>query len=154
MTKQSEIAAKLIVEAAVGVIAGTVSGQLGIAPIVLSERQLRDLGLPPDGTTMFYPAGDSGVFFDADEARLTIWFDGPDAARALGVVEAALKKGYPQAKQAKDEPDEREPGLRVRSYDLRFDNGRLATIDLGYPPAGAREAKFVAQVTGMTKKVQ
>jgi hypothetical protein len=50
MTTQSEIAAKLIVEAAVGAIAGDVRGQLGIAPVVLSERQCADLGLPP-GTT-------------------------------------------------------------------------------------------------------
>jgi hypothetical protein len=152
MAKQSEIAAKLVVEAAVGVIAGNVRGQLGIAPVVLSERQCLEMGLPPGSNTMFYPVGDSGVFFDIDEARMTIWYEGADAPRGLAAVETALKRAYPQAKQAKDEPDDREEGLRVRSYDVRFDNGRLATVDIGYPQAGARDPKFVTQVTGMERK--
>jgi hypothetical protein len=152
MTTQSEIAAKLIVEAAVGAIAGDVRGQLGIAPVVLSERQCAELGLPPGSNTMYYPTGDSGVFFDVDEARMTIWYSGSEASRGLAAVEAALKRAYPQAKQAKDEPDTREPELRVRSYDVRFENGRLATIDIGYPPAGVRAGKFVTQVVGMERK--
>jgi len=152
MNSKSEIAAKLIVEAAVGAIAGNVRGQLGIAPVVLSERQCAELGLPPGSNTMFYPADESGVFFDVDEARMTIWYSGPDASRGLAAVETALKRAYPQVKQARDELDTREPSLRVRSYDVRFDNGRLATIEIGYPPAGAREQKFVTQVIGMERK--
>ncbi|MFT3728690.1 MAG: hypothetical protein QM759_12770 [Terricaulis sp.] len=152
MNSKSEIAAKLVVEAAVGAIAGTVRGQLGIAPVVLSERQCAELGLPPGSNTMFYPVDDSGVFFDVDDARMTIWYSGPDAQRGLNAVETALKRAYPQAKQAKDEPDTREPSLRVRSYDVRFNNGRLATIDIGYPPTGGRVDKFVAQVVGMERK--
>lgn len=152
MTSKSEIAAKLVVEAAVGAIAGNVRGQLGIAPVVLSERQCAELGLPPGSNTMYYPAEDSGVFFDVDEARMTIWYSGDDASRGLPAVEGALKRAYPQARQAKDEPDTREPSLRVRAYDVRFDNGRLATIEIGYPPVGARDQKFVAQVVGMERK--
>ena len=154
MAKHSEVVAQLVVEAAIAGIAGTVRGKFPIAPVVLNEQQCAELGLPPGSNTLFYPVDKStGVFYDIDEARSTIWYSGADATRALGVVENAVKRAYATAKQAKDEDDPREADMRVRTYDIKLPQAKLAIVQLSYPAANARAApKFVAQVTAMVIK--
>ena len=152
MTKHSEVVAQLVVEAAIAGIAGTVRGKFPIAPMVLNQQQCAELGLPPGSDTMFYPLDRSGVFYDVDEARSTIWYTGADAPRALMTVEHALKRAYPDARQAKDEDDPREAEMRVRTYDVKLPQGRLAVVQLSYPTANSRAPKFVAQVTAMVVK--
>jgi len=87
-----------------------------------------------------------------DEARSTIWYTGADAAKALTPVENAVKRAYPNAKQAKDENDPREADMRVRTYDVKLPQGRLAIVQLSYPTPQSRTPKLVAQVTGMVVK--
>jgi hypothetical protein len=101
---------------------------------------------------MFYPLDKSGVFHDVDEARSTIWYAGADAPKALSTVENAVLRAYPAAKQAKDDADPREADMRVRTYDVKLPQGRLAIVQLSYPTQQSRTPKFVAQVTGMVVK--
>jgi len=152
MAKHSEVVAQLLVEAAIAGIAGTVRGKFPIAPVILNAQQCGELGLPPGSNTMFYPLDKTGVFYDVDEARSTIWFSGADATKALPTVENAVKRAYPNAKQAKDEDDPREADMRVRTYDVKLPQGRLAIVQLSYPTPQSRTPKFVAQVTGMVVK--
>jgi hypothetical protein len=152
MAKHSEVVAQLVVEAAIAGIAGTVRGKFPIAPVILNAQQCGDLGLPPGSNTMFYPLDQSGVFYDVDEARSTIWYSGADSVRALPVVETAVMKAYREATQAKDELDPREGDMRVRTYDVKLPQGRLAIVQLSYPTPQSRAPKFVAQVTGMVVK--
>ena len=86
-------------------------GKFPIAPVVLNAQQCGELGLPPGSNTMFYPLDKTGVFYDVDETRSTIWFSGADATKALPTVENAVKRAYPNAKQAKDEDDPREADI-------------------------------------------
>jgi hypothetical protein len=152
MTKPSEVVAQLVVEAAIAGIAGTVRGKFPIAPVILNAQQCGELGLPPGSNTMFYPLDKSGVFYDVDEARSTIWYTGADAGKALPTVENAVLRAYPAAKQAKDDTDPREADMRVRTYDVKLPQGRLAIVQLSYPTPQSRAPKFVAQVTGMVVK--
>jgi len=152
MTKPSEVVAQLVVEAAIAGIAGTVRGKFPIAPVILNAQQCGELGLPPGSNTMFYPLDKSGVFYDVDEARSTIWYTGADAPKALSAVENAVLRAYPSAKQAKDDDDPREADMRVRTYDVKLPQGRLAIVQLSYPTPHSRAPKFVAQVTGMVVK--
>jgi hypothetical protein len=152
MAKHSEVVAQLVVEAAIAGIAGTVRGKFPIAPVILNAQQCGELGLPPGSNTMFYPVDKSGVFYDIDEARSTIWYTGADAAKALPTVENAVTRAYPSAKQSKDEDDPREANMRVRTYDVKLPQGRLAIVQLSYPTPQSRAPKFVAQVTGMVVK--
>src|SRR5690349_6197872 len=128
--KPSEAVAQLVVEAAIAGVAGTVRGKFPIAPVILNAQQCGELGLPPGSNTMFYPLDKSGVFYDVDDARSTIWYSGADAPRALSTVEAAVLRAYPSAKQAMDENDPREADMRVRTYDVKLPQGRLAIVQL------------------------
>lgn len=150
--KPSEAVAQLVVEAAIAGIAGTVRGKFPIAPVVLTAQQCSELGLPPGSNAMFFPLEKSGVFYDVDEARSTIWYTGADATKALQTVEHAVTRAYPAAKQSRDEDDPREAEMRVRTYDVKLPQGRLAIVQLSYPALNARAPKFVAQVTGMVIK--
>ena len=150
--KPSEAVAQLVVEAAIAGIAGTVRGKFPIAPVILNAQQCGELGLPPGSNTMFYPLDKAGVFYDVDEARSTIWYTGADATKALSAVEHAVTRAYPAAKQSKDEDDPREADMRLRTYDVKLPQGRLAIVQLSYPTPHSRTPKFVAQVTGMVVK--
>ena len=152
MAKHSEVVAQLLVEAAIAGVAGNVRGKFPIAPVILTAQQCGELGLPPGSNTMFYPLDKSGVFYDVDGSCSTIWYSGADAPKALSTVENAVKRAYPTAKQAKDEDDPREADMRVRTYDVKLPQGRLAIVQLSYPMPQARTPKFVAQVTAMVVK--
>lgn len=150
--KHSELAARLIVEGAIGAFKGDVSGQLPVKPEVLTDREAQDIGLPPGGTTLYYPLDDKGVFFDTAGSRMAVWYSGADADRAPGVLEAELKRRYPNSKQVIDAVHPTASDMRVRAYDVKIGEGLLATIEVSYSKPGVRPAKFSAQIVGMAIK--
>jgi hypothetical protein len=149
----SELAARLIVEGAVGVIAGTVKGKLPIDPVILTEREASALGVPPGaGAPMLYPIGDSGVFFDVLWSRMAVWYAGADAERAPAVVEAMLKKAYPNAKIGADRDDPDMPGMHLRVFDVPLPDNKLATIEMRFANPGSMQPRFSAQIIVMGVK--
>ena len=149
---QSAVAAKLAIEGAVAAIAGTVKGQLGIAPRPLGPQEKADLGMSDQGDTLFYPIDESGVFFHTDGAFTTIWFAGGDYENGIEALEAQIKRGCPQAKQVKDEPHETEPGLTLRTYDIKLPNNHLAIVDAIYTKRRRDDGKFMIRVTAMARQ--
>lgn len=147
--KHSELAVRLIVEGALGAFAGTVSGQLPIKPEVLTDREAQDIGLPPGGTTLYYPLGDKGVFFDTAGSRIAVWYSGADADKALGALDAALKRTYADTKQVIDAVHPEVSDMRVRAYDVKLADGLMATVEVSYSKPGVRPPKFSAQIVGM-----
>jgi hypothetical protein len=147
-----ELAARLVVEAALGGMDGTVSGQLPIQPVPLSDHVGRMLGMPLGTTALHYPIGDSGVFFDIAASRIAVWYSGADADRAPAQLEAALKRAYPQTKQIKDEPHPEESSQRVRLYDVRLGQGRMANVEVNYSKPGERTPKFGVTVIALAIK--
>ncbi|MBC7768962.1 MAG: hypothetical protein H7124_09255 [Phycisphaerales bacterium] len=151
--KHSELAARIIVEGALTILQGkTPPGQLPVKPEVLSDREAEDLGLPPGGTVLCYPLGEKGVFFDMVGSRMVVWYNGADADRATGVLDAALKKAYPSTKLVIDAEHPQQSDLRVRAYDVKLSEGLMATIEVSYAKPGAYAAKFSAIVVGMAIK--
>lgn len=150
--KHSELATRLIVEGAIGMFRGDISGQLPVKPEVLSDREAQDLGLPPDGTTLYYPLGEKGVYFDSAGSRMVAWYSGADAERAPAVFETELKRRYPEAKQVIDADHPTASDMRMRAYDVKIGEGLLATIEVSYSKPGARPPKFSAQIVGMAIK--
>jgi hypothetical protein len=150
--KHSELAARLVVEGAIAAIAGTVRGQLPVKPTVLNDEQAQALNLPPGGTTLYYELDDKGVFFDSVGSRVAVWYSGADADRALGVLEAELKRHYPNTKQVIDAKHPDASGMRVRAYDVKIRDGLMATVEVSYSEPNVRPPKFSAQVVGMAIK--
>lgn len=146
----TELAVKLLVEACLGKIAGTVTGSMPIAPSPLSELERSELGLAQGGNTVFYPSPPTGVFLDMNGATATVFFSGADAERALDPVEKAMKAAYPNTKQLKDESDESDKTRRKRSYQIDFGNSRLALVEILYPQRSGRP--FTARVTAQARK--
>lgn len=150
--KHSELAAQIIVEGALGVFTGGLKGQLPIKPVVLTDDEAQALGLPPDGTVLYYPLGDKGVFFDTLGSRMVVWYSGADADRAPAVFDAELRRKYPATKQVIDAAHPSESDLRIRAYDVKLADGVMATIEVSYTKPNVRPAKFSALVVGMGLK--
>lgn len=150
--KHSEVAAKLAIEGAVAAIAGTVKGTLGLKPRVLGPQQKADLGMSDVGDTLFYEVGDSGVFFHTDGAFTTIWFADGDYDKGASVLDSLIRKHYPDAKQVKDEPHSTEPGLNLRTYDIKLPGNHLAIVDTVYAAGASSTKKFMIRVTAMARQ--
>ncbi len=150
--KHSEVAVKLAIEGAVSAIAGTVKGELGLRPRLLGPQEKADLGMAEVGETLFYEVGDSGVFFHTDGAFTTIWYAGGDYAKGIDALDAAIKRKFPDAKRAKDEEHETEPGLRLRTYDIRLPNTQRAIVDTIYPSGRTDKNTFMIRFTAMARQ--
>lgn len=149
----AQVVTKIVTEGAIATIAGTVKGQLGIQPVVLTDAQRAEVGMPQSGNTLFYPVkGDmDGVFCEIDGSATMVWFQGGDSDKAIGMLDQALKRMYPSAKQIKDEPNKVDANFRARSYDVPLGNGRMATVETHYP-AGKNANKFMVSVIAMQRK--
>lgn len=150
--KHSELAAKLTVDGAIAAIAGTVKGELGLRPRVIGTKEKADLGIADDGNTLFYEVGDGGVFFHTDGAFTTIWYSGGDNTKGIDALDAAVKRAHPDAKRVKDEAHATEPGLRLRTYDIRLPNNQLAIVDAIYPSGPTRNPRFLVRITAMARQ--
>lgn len=150
--KHSEVAAKLAVEGAVAAIGGTVKGKLGLTPRVLGSAEKADLGMVDVGDTLFYPVGETGVFFHTDGAYTTIWYAGADYDKGLSALEAQMKRNQPTAKLAKDEAHAEESGFNIRTYDIKLQNNHLAILDVIYAKGRVKSPKFMIRVTAMARQ--
>lgn len=148
----SELTARLAIEGTVAAIAGTVKGQLPVAPRVLGPKERSELGIAQEGDFLFYPIGETGVFFYTHGAFTTIWYTGPESARGLGALDALLQRMFPQAKLVSDGPHKTDANFAARSYDVNLGAGRLALVEALYPAAGGRDLKFSVRVTAMAIK--
>ncbi len=149
----SELAVRIIVEGALAAATDSVSGQLPIKPTILTDEQARDLGLPPGGLVLYYALGErTGVFFDSAGARMMVWFSGGDAGRAPQLLDQELRGAYRDLKQVVDADHPKESSMRVRAYDVRFGNGRMATIEVTYSKPGVTPPRFSAQIVNMAIK--
>jgi hypothetical protein len=150
--KHSEVAAKLAIEGAVAAIGGTVKGTLGLTPRVLGANEKSELGMANVGDTLFYPVGDSGVFFHTDGAFTTIWFAGGDYDKGIQALDGLVKKNYPDAKRIKDEPHSEQRGYNLRTYDIRLPGNHLAIVDSIYVTRSDAEKRFMIRVTAMARQ--
>ncbi len=155
----SALAAQLIVEGSLDVIAGKPGAQFPVpGGLRLSDARRAELGRPPGGSTLYYavgesdgPRGDNGVFVDFQEATTTVWFHGEDSANAMSQLEKALKRNYPKAVKQKDKPHKTERDSRYRSYDVPLGDGRAAVLDVAYPTSKARAKRFAVRILAFSK---
>lgn len=148
----SQLATKLLVEGCLAHIAGNVQGKMPIEPVILTELERADAGLPQRGHTLFYPLPPTGVFFDMAGTQATVWFTEADYDRALDTFEAALKRAYPKARQLKESAHPRDAGVRLRSYEVDLGASRLALIDVEFAQRGAAAKRFIARVFPQARK--
>ncbi len=159
-----ELAAKLIVEGSLDVIAGKPGAQFPMpGGLALSKARRAELGRPPGGGTVFYsvepvepgePAGDKGVFVDFQDNATTVWFTDPDSKNALSILEKAIKRAYPKIKQQSDKPHPTEQGVRHRSYDVALNAERAVVLDVAYPTSKQAEERFVVRIAAFAKPQQ
>ncbi|MDZ4691224.1 hypothetical protein [Terricaulis sp.] len=152
--RHSELAVMLVMDGSLRVLKGEqLKGQVPVKPEVLSDREAQDLGLPPGGTVLCYPLGETPLFFDMAGSRMVIWYSGADADRAAPLLDAELKRAYPGGvKQVIDTEHPQESDLRIRAYDVKLSDGLMATIEVSYTKPGADKPKFSALIVGMAIK--
>lgn len=139
MTSQAEIpascaqlTAKLVVTGCLPIIQGDVKGQAGARPVVLTPAERDRLGLKPGGSTLFYAAGQEGVFMDMGPSEFALWFTGGECVTAANILHDALMRAFPQTKQLDDVPHKADSRMRARAYRVELKNGRLAGINTSF----------------------
>jgi hypothetical protein len=150
--KHSELAAKLVVDGCLAIVAGAVQGKMPMEGVPVTELERDELGLRQGGKTIFYPLSESGVFLDLNRTTASVFFADFDFDRAMPAIDAALKRAYPQAKQLKDTPHPRKKNFHFRSYEVDLGNGRLALVELDSPETAAKKRKFVARIFPQARK--
>lgn len=150
----AQLVAKIVTEGAIAAVAGQVKGQLPIQPVVLTDAQRAEIGMPQSGHTLFYPVKGEmdGVFCEVDGSVTMLWFQGADSDKAIETLDQSLKRMYPATKQAKDEPNKVDANFRARTYDVSLGNGRMATVETHYPAPGKGASKFMVSVIPMQRK--
>ena len=103
------------------------------------------LGLPPGGVSMFYPAGEDGVFIDLEKNDFTVWFSGGDCEAVTNALHTALTRAFPKAQQLDDVAHPRDSRMRARAYRVDLGEARLATILTEFGEAGSKH-KFTARI--------
>jgi hypothetical protein len=154
----SELAAKIVLEGSLDVIAGKPGAQFPMpGGLRLSDARRAELGRPPGGGTVYYamagatPSREDGVFVDFQDNATTIWFNDADSRNALKVLETALKKAYPKTKQQSDKAHATERGTRHRSYDVPLSSERAAVVDVAYPAEKNAAQRFVVRIAAFAK---
>ena len=128
----AQLTARLVVEGCLPIIQGNVKGQVGADPVVLTPEERNRLGLSPGGSTVFYPAGEHGVFMDLAQSEFALWFTGSECLTATTVFHDALLRAFPQSKQLDDVPHQADPRMRARAYQVELKGGRLAAISTSF----------------------
>jgi hypothetical protein len=149
----SQLAAKLVVDGVLPYIEGNVQGQMPMPPIQLDDMKRHGLGLKPGGKTLFYALSHSGVFFDMNGSTAEVFYADEDYQQALGALDAALKRKYPNARQISDGPHPRERDYRLRAWEVPLGSlGRVALVEAFDPVKGGKSRKFIARVVAHTRK--
>lgn len=142
-----QVAAKLVIEGALDLMAGKAAEKLPIEAVTLDEGRRAKLSCAPGGKTLYYEiTPKSGVFMDLSGATTTVWFRDADGNDAFPTFEAMLRKSYPDAKQIEDKPGEKDETVRQRSYDVPLGGGRVAVVDVLYPAPGFAARSFFARI--------
>jgi hypothetical protein len=149
----TELAARLLVDASLDIIAGRPAKPLPVEGAPLSQANRAKLGKPAGGRTMYYSLGkDTGVFMDFSDNETTIWFKGADSLDARRKVEEALSAAYPDYVLRSDQANPQNTNMRHRAYDVPLGNGRIATVDIAYPGPGSIPRGFTARVVAYQVK--
>lgn len=142
----ADLTATLVVEGCLPIIRGDVKGQAPLAPVPLTPDERAKLNLNPRGATLFYPAQDEGVFFDMTDSEFHLWFRGGDVERVTDALDAALKRGFPNAKQLDDVKHKRNGRLRARVYRVELGGGRLAAISTSFTDLADGQHRFAVRI--------
>jgi|GEM_PF-1292821 len=142
----ADLAAQLIVEGCLPIIQGAARGNAAIKPVVLTRSERAKLNLKDDSLTLFYPAGDTGVFFDIKETEFNLWFEGGDCDRATSALHERLTKDFPAARQLDDVPHPRDQRMRARVYRVELGEGKLAAISTSFGRGRDGAVRFAVRV--------
>lgn len=147
----AKLAAQLIVEGCLPIIQGKVEGKAPIPPIVLSREERAKLGLADSSSlTLFYAAGEEGVFFDGAPNTFKIWFKGEDCEQATPALHTMLMRAFPSAEQLDDVPHPEDQRMRARVYRVELGGGKLATIRTSFGRSAGKHS-FVAEVKSLLR---
>lgn len=129
----ARLAARLVTEFCIPVIAGKVSGKAPLEGRPLTQEERGALGAQGYGATIMYMAEGGSVLLDMGGAASTVWFRNADCLAAADIMDAALKREFAALRPLSDDPNAQDPNLRSRGYALDLGGGKRCTIAVGYP---------------------
>ncbi|MBY0562593.1 MAG: hypothetical protein K2P58_00305 [Hyphomonadaceae bacterium] len=147
-TSSAALAAEIVVDGCLRMIRGDVAGRTPAPPAQLTDDERALLGLEPGGNTLFYPAGQEGVFVDMHGSACDVWFFGDDVRAATKLLHERLAKAFPAAQQMDDVAHPTDPEMRARAYRIELPGMKLATISTSFSDVRGRtmfKARVLAQ---------
>lgn len=127
-------------------IEGTVKGKVPVPPVLLSAEEREKLHLGGAGFTLFYPAGEEGVFFHTNGDEFLVWFVGDDCNKVTEALHSAIRSDFPQTRQLDEVQHPTERSMRARTYQIELGSDRVAGISTSFSRAGSGQHKFSARV--------
>lgn len=146
------LAAELIVEGCLPMIRGDVKGKTPIEPVVLQPEERAKLGLAAGGPTLFYPAGEEGVFFDIVGHTFNIWFSGKECEKITNLLHAKLMQAFPDAKQLDDVEFTENRHMHARVYTVDLGKGLVATVRTAFTRREELGFTFYARIDSLQRR--
>lgn len=143
MTSAIELAAHLVTEGCLPMIAGREPSGPAPQGAALSPHERAAAGFREPGVTMRYGAADAEVIADFGAQTATIRLDCADVAPALAALDTALRRAAGDLDMRED-PD---VGGRVRVYMARLSQSRYARVAVRIPQAA--QARLDIRVSGL-----
>lgn len=140
------LATELIIEGCLRMIRGDVKGQTPIEPVVLHPDERAKLGLGAGGPTLFYPAGEDGVYFDIVGHTFNIWFSGKECEKITNLLHTELMRAFPNTKQIDDVEFKENRHMHARVYTIELGNGRVAAVKTAFTRRDKIGFTFYARV--------
>jgi hypothetical protein len=127
-------------------IQGTVKGTAPAPPVILTAEEREKLHLKEGGFTLFYPAGEAGVFFHANGNEFLVWFAGDDCDKVTEALHSKIRSDFPETRQLEEVRHPTEPSMRARAYHIELGGGRIADIETSFAQAKTGQHTFSARV--------
>lgn len=140
------LTAQLVVEGCLPMIKGDIKGAAPTTATRLTEEERHRLGLKPEGLTVFYPAGEEGVFMDLYATEIALWFIGDDYQNATNALHTALLRAFPKTTQLDDVTHSKDKRLHARTYRVELQPRRFAAIQTSFRETKSGAQQFTVQI--------
>jgi len=141
----AELTAKLVAEGCLNIVQGRMPAQMPVQALPLPEVEKKQAGANPDALVVFYPVGETGVFFQMDGHQARVWYKGVNTEGAVATLERAILAAHPNAKFIQHSPHPTQ-GTGVRLYRLDVDPKHFAVIEATFPIDRTLPQKFSVRV--------
>jgi hypothetical protein len=147
----ADLLATLVAEGFLAIVQGKLPAKVPVQALPLSDEEKVRAHAAKEALVVFYPVGETGVFFQLGKSRAAVWYDGVNCDGALKTLERALKAAYPRYTFVREAPFEESPGTNVRIYRVDTDAKHFVDLEVMHPATKKARQQFMVRMTAWEK---